>query len=171
MSFFDSVKKVLDKLTSVAKDMSTGTVSVGFLDSGITEERTGERIVDVAFWNEFGVPENNQPARPFFRRMVAKESDNWPKRIKELTLQYKWNSNKILDIMGQEISEQLKESILELMEPELSPKTIAKKGFSKPLIETGTMLESVDYEVKKASLPFSNVKLNPIIPSKNNDAD
>ena len=31
----------------------------------------------------------------------------------------------------------------------LAESTIARKGFAKPLVETGHMLNSVDYEVKK----------------------
>ncbi len=50
--------------------------------------------------------------------------------------------------MGEHIKGQLQGSIRDLMEPALSPVTIAKKGFSKPLIETSHMLNSVDYDIK-----------------------
>ena len=50
--------------------------------------------------------------------------------------------------MGEHIKDQLQGSIRDLMEPALSPVTIAKKGFSKPLIETSHMLNSVDYDIK-----------------------
>ena len=49
--------------------------------------------------------------------------------------------------MGQGISGQLKQSIVDTNEPPLAASTIARKGFAKPLVDTGHMLQSVDYEV------------------------
>ncbi|MDN5158227.1 hypothetical protein LVK59_28730, partial [Escherichia coli] len=41
----------------------------------------------------------------------------------------------------------IKESIRAFESPPLSPITIARKGFDKPLIDTGDMQKSVSYEV------------------------
>jgi hypothetical protein len=40
------------------------------------------------------------------------------------------------------------QSIRDLVSPALAPATVARKGFSKPLIETGHLLNSVAVEVK-----------------------
>ena len=49
---------------------------------------------------------------------------------------------------GEAIAGQLRESIINLTEPPLAPATVARKGSDKPLVDTGHMLASVDYEVE-----------------------
>ena len=50
--------------------------------------------------------------------------------------------------VGALIAGQLQKSINETNNPPLSPRTIARKGFDKPLIDTGHMWNSVNFEVK-----------------------
>ena len=42
----------------------------------------------------------------------------------------------------------LKQMIAEFSTPANSPMTIAKKGFNNPLVDTGIMLDTVDYDVE-----------------------
>ena len=51
--------------------------------------------------------------------------------------------------LGSVVQGDIKTSIKELTAPALAQSTIDKKGFSKPLIDTGYMLDSVNYEVSK----------------------
>jgi hypothetical protein len=50
--------------------------------------------------------------------------------------------------VAEAIAGQLRESIIKTNAPPLSPRTIARKGFAKPLIDTSHMINSVDYEVR-----------------------
>ena len=52
-----------------------------------------------------------------------------------------------LERTGEAIKGQLKESMLDLWTPPLSPVTIAKKGFEKPLIEHGDTINAISWEV------------------------
>ena len=52
-------------------------------------------------------------------------------------------------LAGEAIAGQLRQSIVDTNSPALAESTIRRKGFSKPLVDTGHMLQSVDYEVKK----------------------
>ncbi|EOX4654200.1 hypothetical protein ACEV6X_25855, partial [Escherichia coli] len=52
-------------------------------------------------------------------------------------------------ILGTTIVNDIKESIRAFESPPLSPITIARKGFDKPLIDTGDMQKSVSYEVSE----------------------
>ena len=100
-----------------------------------------------------------QPPRPFFRNMIAKYSPAWGGDIAVILLLVKYDILKALRKMGQRIEGQLRQSIVDLTSPPLSPRTIAEKsrgrvkkiagvlGPAKPLIWTGHMLNSVDSEV------------------------
>ncbi len=120
-------------------------VKVGFLEGATYPD--GTPVAAVAAFNEFGVPSHGQPPRPFFRRMIAEKSPTWAAGV---ALQLRLNGNnahKTLDVVGQGIKGQLQQSITDLTDPPLKPSTVKAKGFSKPLVDTGTMLASVDYEV------------------------
>jgi hypothetical protein len=119
-------------------------IKVGFL-SGATYP-DGTSVALVAAVQEFG--STNIPSRPFFRLMIAQHSKSWPDAI---ALNYKATDGdipKTLDRVGQGIKGQLQQSIRDTNDPPLAPATIARKGFAKPLVDTGQMLSSVDYEVE-----------------------
>lgn len=131
-------------LESIARRMGGGEVSVGFLEGATYPD--GTPVAAVAYWNEFGNSE--QPARPFFRQMIAKESQSWPKKMAKLAKVTDYDGDKVLGLMGEDIQGAIKQSINDLQSPPLAPSTIKAKGFSKPLIDTSHMINSVGYEVK-----------------------
>lgn len=87
------------------------------------------------------------PPRPFFRTMIAEKSKDWPRALGALAKNNDYDIDKTLGQMGEGIKGQLQESIRHLDSPALSPVTVARKGFEKPLVDTGHMMNSVDYEV------------------------
>lgn len=102
----------------------------------------------VAAIMEFGAPSRGIPPRPFFRSMIAAHKDEWPNAIAKTLKSTNYNVDKTLRLVGQAIQGQLQKSIRDLTSPALKPATIARKGFSKPLVDTGHLLSSVDYEVE-----------------------
>ena len=128
------------------------TLKVGFLKGAtypISEDAPeGLSVAQVAAWNEFGVASHNQPPRPFFRLMIVAQAPKWGKMAAAL-LQANGDVDATLDVLGQEIQGRIKESINALMTPELAASTIAKKGFSKPLIHHAIMVNAANYEVIK----------------------
>lgn len=133
----------MKKLTEIAESMGGGSVSVGFM-SGATYP-DGTPVAAVAFWNEFGGMD--RPARPFFRGMISKESPTWAGKMAKLAKMTNYDGPRVLGLMGEDIKGALVQSINDFETPGLAPSTIAAKGFAKPLIDTGTMLRAVDYEV------------------------
>ena len=79
--------------------------------------------------------------------MIADNSPSWPEDMAKIAVATGYEADTMLGMMGEHIKGQLQGSIRDLMEPALSPVTIAKKGFDKPLIWHGVMLNSVDYDV------------------------
>jgi hypothetical protein len=147
MATFSGGDALNKKLEELAKNIGDGkTLRVGFLEGATYPD--GQPVPMVAAANEFGNPANNQPPRPFFRNMIAEKSPEWPEDIAKIAQATGFDANSMLELMGEHVKSQLQESIRKLMEPALSPVTVAKKGFSKPLIDTSHMLNSVDYDIK-----------------------
>lgn len=120
-----------------------GTLRVGFLEGSTAPN--GDSLPLRAALNEFG--HGNVPPRPFFRRMIQAKSGEWPEAIAHQLKATNYDVDLTLRRTGVAIKGQLQRSILDLWSPALSPVTVAKKGFAKPLIEHGDMINAVDFEV------------------------
>ncbi|HAU4295839.1 MULTISPECIES: hypothetical protein [Serratia] len=147
MTTFSGGAALEAKLAELAEKLGDGkTLRVGFLEGATYPD--GKSVPMVAAANEYGDPAMNRPPRPSFRNMIAEKSPEWPQDIAKIAEATGYDAETMLGLMGDHIKGQLQGSIRDLMEPALSPVTIAKKGFSKPLIETSHMLNSVDYDIK-----------------------
>lgn len=143
-----------DKLRATLQRMASrlsapGTLRVGFLEGATypaTRGQSGLHVATVAFWNEFGTA--RMPPRPFFRRMIAAKSPGWAAALAKIAKATQYNALASLKLMGTGIKDQLVKSINDFSDPPLAASTIARKGFAKPLIDTGVMIRSVDFEVK-----------------------
>lgn len=135
-------------LAEIASQLGNGgTLRVGFLENA--RYPGGMPVAAIAAFQDFGTPNARFPIppRPFFRNMVKAKSPEWGAAIAGLCRQYRYNVASVLGITGAAIQGQLKQSIIETNDPPLAPSTIRAKGFSKPLIDTSHMINSVDYEV------------------------
>lgn len=91
--------------------------------NGATYPDGGPPVAAVAFWNEYGKPEQGQPPRPFFRNMIAAESPTWaPKLARQL--RDSADTHTALGALGVDIESALRRSIRETNEPALSPITL-----------------------------------------------
>jgi hypothetical protein len=80
--------------------------------------------------------------------MIAVKSPEWPDAIKNLLKANNFDTKKTLEAMGQSIQGQLRQSIRDTNTPPLKPATIRRKGHAKPLIDSGKMLDSVNFVVE-----------------------
>jgi hypothetical protein len=134
-------------LSQIAKQLSRPeVVRVGFLEGATYPDGTPVGLV--AAVNEYGAPSRGVPPRPFFRNMIADKSADWPEALGKTLQATGLDQTKALELMGQGVAAQLRQSIVETDSPPLAQSTIDRKGSSKPLVDTGHMLNSVDYEVK-----------------------
>jgi hypothetical protein len=122
------------------------TLAVGFLENAKYVD--GKSVAMIAAINEYGAPSRGQPPRPFFRRMITAKQGEWGPAIAALLEANNLDARRALDLAGAGIAGQLRQSIVDLVAPPLAPSTIRRKGFDKPLIHTGHMLNSVDHEVR-----------------------
>lgn len=138
--------KKLDKyLRTLALRLgSGGEAKVGFLEGKTySMEDGGQNVAQVAFWQEYGTTGKHPiPSRPFFRNMIEDQAPTWARKLGMAARYSGYRVRPTLEIVAADIKGHLVESINLLEEPPLSPYTIAKKGFPKPLIETGTLVDS-----------------------------
>lgn len=169
-------EKLEAKLAEIANRVARGgTLKVGFL-SGATYS-DGTPVAMVAAINNFGAPEKGIPPRPFFTRFIEENSARWGEQLANLLELNDWDVDRALNLMGVGMSGQLRQSIVDTNAPPNSPVTnLLKQRFpngkdsgmtfddvlaawadvaagddsapaGKPLVWSGHMLNSVDYEV------------------------
>lgn len=147
MATLKSAGKLREHLAKIGQSTAgIPRVKVGFLAGSTYQD--GTSVPMVAAIQEFGAPSKGIPPRPFFRRMIAEKGKSWPDAIAANYKATGFDIDKTLDRVGQGIQGQLRQSIRDLTDPPLAPATVKAKGFGKPLIDTGHLLSSVDYEVE-----------------------
>lgn len=94
------------------------------------------------------------PARSFLRATLAAKGKDWYKLLADSLRSNPDDFSKAFTIVGYEASKDIQAAIEVGIDPPLSPRTVAakrKRGKKKadiPLIDTGTLQESIHYEVK-----------------------
>lgn len=153
--------ELLDKyLASVTKKLGHGVaVKVGILAdakySGTHPIRGTKQfdgpVAQVAFWQEFGTEASDGhpgiPPRPFMRETIAKHSGDWGNKLGKTLRATKYDARKSLRIMGRGIQLEMRQTLNDWRDPPNAPRTVARKGFNKPLIDTGHLERSIDFQV------------------------
>jgi hypothetical protein len=148
MSNYHQVSHKLEAALKSIADKLEGGVKVGFLEGAKYPD--GTPVAAVAFWNEFGT--STIPPRPFFRNMIAKESKTWADKMARLAKGTNNDGEAVYGMMGDDIAGALAQSIIQTNSPRLSKNThkkSARSGFDKPLIDTGLMMDSIQFKVLK----------------------
>jgi len=140
----EALQRRLDEIAKKLK--SAATLRVGFLENATYPD--GTPVAMVAAVNEFGAPSRGQPPRPFFRNAIRDHAPEWPDQIEALVASTDYDAATVLGQMGEMIAGEIRQSITDTNEPPLAPSTIKRKGHEKPLVDSGVMLGSVDYEVE-----------------------
>jgi len=108
-------------------------------------------VASVAMINEFGSESAGIPERPFMRTTYIENARKIEQTIDKLVA--KWFEGRIsealaLKVIGQQITNMMKAKLRAGPWVPNAPSTIARKGSSKPLIDTGLMLKSIAFKVK-----------------------
>lgn len=107
----------------------------------------GETLPDVAYVNENGI---GVPARPFLAKAFQLRLDKYRKLLKEANRKIfeGKDSDTVLGLVGEEGLKDVVQQIDDTYDPPNSPTTIARKGSSHPLIDTGHMRQQITYRVR-----------------------
>ena len=145
-------KKIQAQINNIEK-LKTMSVKVGIISSGSGVYENGENVVDVGIKHEYGT--KDIPRRSFLRTPFFIKKNELSKFINK-------QFNKVIDqgmpaetaleligVKAQSISQEAFANNGYGQWQSLSPKTIEKKGSSQPLIDTGTLRNSITYQVTK----------------------
>lgn len=135
--------KQIKKVDKELKELDGKKVVVGL--------RGPDEVKEYALYNEFGTV--HIPARPFFRTALIFEEGNkkvvdYVRETFSQVMTGKLTSEQAMDKIGLFCKGRVIQSITNGKWEPLDKATIKAKGKSKPLVDTGTMLKSFDYEVR-----------------------
>lgn len=129
------------------KKLSELEVQVGFQGDQTAED--GTSLAEIAAYNELGT--STIPARPFMKQSFENHEDELRAACERVNaaLASGKSVEQALDALGVAIKGLVQTEIVDGGFTENAPSTIKKKGSDKPLIDTGTMRQSVNYVVKR----------------------
>jgi hypothetical protein len=157
MSFKISTKS--NKLTPIIRELEkfkSGKVIVGIWDDSQAETKEGQEpqtILDIAIINHFGIrtPEQYIPPRPF----MTNYTDNYQDEIKQIFLagaelvMKGRSAEQALGYCGEMLVTGIRKQITrDKPFVENAELTIANKGSSTPLVDSGTMIGAIAYRVE-----------------------
>jgi hypothetical protein len=141
------LRKKLEEL-----DAADAGVKVGVLSSGPErEEGDGVSMVELAAIHEFGAPRAGIPERSFIRRAM-RENEGALARVMTRVARQIINDDlsiaEALEVLGHWGVSAIKATIKSGVTPELAPATIARKKSSKPLVDTGQLINAITFAIK-----------------------
>jgi hypothetical protein len=154
------IDKGFNKFVKQLKEVSELEVVAGYLNgSGNFDPETD--IVSRAYVNERGSVKKNIPSRPFISTAYTNNQAKY-KKMREAGLKkiisLKMTADYFLNLLGNEMVKDIKNSILTGNWKPNSKMTRTLKKSSRPLIDTSAMINSTNYEVRKAGTTGSMPK-------------
>lgn len=141
------------RISSQALGLNGRAVKVGIRAGPVND---GVQIVDYAIWNEYGTEPNPPhhpgiPARPFMRRTADEQEKAvgaFAQRLAAQVIDGTMKPDALLDALGLWFKSKVQATIRSAYRwaAPNAPATIRRKGSSKPLIDTGALINAVDYE-------------------------
>lgn len=132
-----------------------GGVYVGIRQEKGSEVEEGDdlNLAQIAAVNEFGSSDGHVPERSFLRSTVDENKERYfSQMVKDLGStvdgDVMFSEQQVLKRMGLRAVADVQKKITELQDPPNAPSTIKRKGSSNPLIDTGRMRQSIDYEIR-----------------------
>lgn len=142
--------RLWQKLVRAAHGLKEAYVKVGIMRSEGGEQVDGLSLVEIAAVHEFG--SRTTPERSFIRRTTDAKRDAIAALCAKLCKQVvtdRMKPDRALAVLGAFGAAEVKKTITEGdgIPPALAASTIKAKGSSRPLVDTGRMLNAITYEV------------------------
>lgn len=155
---YSDYRKEYDKKFAEMEKLGNSYVLIGFQEGTVTKSQVkgnrrkqpGKSMAQIAAENEFGVPSRNVPARPFMRTSFDENRDRINQAIAseyDKIIDGQSTVKKSLNLLGLFMTDLIQQKIRAIHQPPNSPRTIAAKKSSKPLIDFGQMIQSVRHKV------------------------
>lgn len=144
----NNIPRVIQSL----RDLKKYEIEVGIFGSD------GAEYVMIAGVQEFGITIRKEkgniviPERSFLRSTFDEKNREWFKFMKkqlEHVLSGRINARVLCERLGAKMVADVQEKLTDINSPPNAPTTIAKKGSSNPLIDTGGLRQRITYKVVK----------------------
>ena len=139
-----------DFVKNIKKQLKSAQVKVGLPKGKGGSYEDGSSVIEVGSWHEFGT--DKIPERSFIRVPVQQNMQKYKslaqKEVKKI-YEGKQTVDGALGILGLFMSDRMKASFTDNDWAENSPFTVALKGSSTPLIDTGQLRQSITWQVAK----------------------
>lgn len=141
-----------------ALDSHDLTVGIHEAEGGQASGDGDATIADIGYWQEYGTTtaegEEHVPERSFLRDYIDENESKNNGRLTKLfqkvvSSKGKFSAETALNQFGLLAVGEIQSRISEGIAPELDEKTIAKKGSSIPLTDTGLLRSSITHQLKK----------------------
>jgi hypothetical protein len=115
--------KLRAKLKEISKRIEgKHDLRVGFLEGATYPDGKGTSVAQVAWWLNYGT--KTAPPRPDFTNKIKEKSDKWGTSLANILVLNDYDVTDALKKMGEGISGQLRQAIIKLDAPRLSPITL-----------------------------------------------
>ena len=151
-----TIKDVDRGWRQLRRDLKSAHVKVGYF-AGPKDARPGDPItnVELAVVHEFGSPGQGIPERSFMRSTIDAQTNEYIgvlNKLLKMALSARavgTSVTRALGILGEKVSADIKKRVMtgEHIPPPLKPRTIARKGSDRPLIDTGRLITAITYLV------------------------
>jgi DNA-binding protein H-NS len=138
--------------SQLGKHFETKTSKSGKKTKRKVQNTSGPTIAEYATWNELGTADGRIPPRPFVRGWIDNNREQIGKTLEKLyglVSDGKLDAMTAIERLGRYGESGVKSYIRNGTFTPNADSTIAKKGSSKPLIDTGTLRNSIRYQVIK----------------------
>lgn len=116
----EGIEAKLRELSKLAKKRATARV--GFLEGATYPD--GTPVAMVAAIQNYGAPARGIPPRPFFSAMIAEKSSGWGDSLAATFRAADYDAPAALELFGEGVAGQLRQSLVDMTEPALSPVTL-----------------------------------------------
>lgn len=106
----------------------------------------------IGIYNEYGTMREGKPhipPRPFMQNAINTDEKKWQTVFGNQLVKNKYDVYQSMTALGATVAESIQNSIVNGSYVDNAPATIARKGFNKPLIDTGLMLQAITFRVQK----------------------
>ena len=141
----------MQKILAEMEALGQKRVKVGIQNDAGVHAGGDMSVAAIAYINEYGTRDGRIPPRPAHTNAFDDNKTSLNSLVNRLirgVSEGKLTAQKAAAILGQTHEDNVKQSITNLRSPANAPRTIAQKGSSNPLIDTGQTRNSVRYVVE-----------------------
>lgn len=124
-------------------------LSVGILEGSPSRTEGGPTNAVIGHIHEYGL--GNNPERSFLRSTMDDKKGSADRMVIR-DIRRGMTPEQVLNLLGLKLQADVRATIRSNIPPALSASTIAQKGSSVALVDTGQLVQSIDYQVKKKGI-------------------